>query len=313
MNMAEVGQSKMKPEKHLWLTEAVKVDIVKFAFQTNKYNRFLRNSEKVGGCGPTMKKHTEHKRAEECQFVDLFCDLIENGNLLEEMEDPNDLAFMPSAGAKHKAPAHDIGIQEKPNKGKKVPKGEKKLPNCSGRGFNPRYTEETPRPTQRKSQKKKDIREVDNPDTDVMVPDDIECDFVKANRVYYVVLSPHLEKSDKLITSCRGCNGKITLEEKKFPHNMVFQYRYYRKVPQGPPEQRTWVMSQDRKNCYFHARDMGCLHQLQELQNVDIPQVYMDNVNFRALKLENICVLKRKNHMETILETREKLARDGHL
>ena len=49
-----------------------------------------------------------------------------------------------------------------------------------------------------------------------MVPDDIEHDFVKANRVYYVVLSPCLEKSDKLITSCRGCNGKITLEEKKF-------------------------------------------------------------------------------------------------
>ena len=156
------------------------------------------------------------------------------------MEDPNDLAFMPSARAKHKAPAHDIGIQEKPNKGKKVPKGGKggkKLPNRSGQGFNPRYTEETPCPTQTKSQKKKDVREVDNPDTCVMVPDDIERDFVKANRVYYVVLSPHLEKSDKLITSCRGYNGKITLEEKKFPHNMVFRYRYYRKVPQGPLEQ----------------------------------------------------------------------------
>ena len=69
-----------------------------------------------------------------------------------------------------------------------------------------------------------------------MVPDDIECDFVKVNHVYYIILSPCLEKSDKLITSCRGCNGKITLEEKKFPHNMVFWYKYYRKVPQGPPE-----------------------------------------------------------------------------
>ena len=145
-----------------------------------------------------------------------------------------------------------------------------------------------------------------------MVPDDIERDFVKANCVYYVVLSPRLEKSDKLITSCRECNGKITLEEKKFPHNMVFRYRYYRKVPQGPPEQRSWVMSRDWKNCYFHACDMGCLHQLQELQNVDILQVYMDNLNFRALKPENICVLKQKNHMKAILETHEKLARDGH-
>ena len=83
--MAEVGQSKMKPEKHLWLTGVVKVDMVKFAFQTNKYNRFLRNSEKVGGCGPTMKKCMECERAEERWFVDQFCDLIENGNLLEEM------------------------------------------------------------------------------------------------------------------------------------------------------------------------------------------------------------------------------------
>ena len=132
MNMVEVGQSKMKPEKCLWLMEAVKVDMIKFTFQTNKYNRFLRNSEKVGGHGPTMKKCTEHERAEECRFVDQFCNLIENENLLEEMEDPNDLAFMPSARAKHKAPTHDNGIQEKPNKGKKVPKGGKKLPSHSG-------------------------------------------------------------------------------------------------------------------------------------------------------------------------------------
>ena len=73
-----------------------------------------------------MKKCTECERAEERRFVDQFCDLIENGNLLEEMEDLNDLAFMPLARAKHKAPAHDISIQEKPNKGKKVHKGGKK-------------------------------------------------------------------------------------------------------------------------------------------------------------------------------------------
>ena len=163
------------------------------------------------------------------------------------MEDPDDLAFMPSARAKHKAPAHDIGIQEKPKKGKKVQKGGKKLLNCTGRGYNPRYTEEDPWPTQAKpkTQKRQNIRSVDDADTDVMVPEETEHDFIKANHVYYVVLNPHYEKSDKLITYCRGCNGKITLEDKKFPYNMVFRYKYYRKVPQGPPEQRTWVMSWD--------------------------------------------------------------------
>ena len=176
--------------------------------------------------------------------------------------------------------------------------------------MNPHYTEEAVCPTQTKQKQpnKQSTRDIDNPDTDVMVPEEIEHDFVKGNHVYYVVLSPHLEKSDKLITSCRGCNDKITLEEKKLPHNMVFWYKYYRKVPQGPAEQRRWVMSRDRKSCYFHTCDMGCLHQLQELQNVDIPQVYMDNINFRAFKPENRCVLEQKNHMEAILETCEKLA-----
>ena len=122
---------------------------------------------------------------------------------------------------------------------KKYKKEGKKLPNHSGQGYNPCFTDEPLWPTQAKPkiQKRQNGREIDNADTDVMVPDDIEHDFVKANHVYYVILSPRLEKSDKLITSCRGCNGKITLEEKKFLHNMVFRYRYYRKVPQGPPEQ----------------------------------------------------------------------------
>ena len=146
-----------------------------------------------------------------------------------------------------------------------------------------------------------------------MVPEETERDFIKANHVYYVVLNLHYEKSDKLITYCRGCNGKITLQDKKFPYNMVFWYKYYRKVQQGPPEQRTWVMSWDRKNCYFHARDMGCLRQLQELQNVEIQEVYMDNANFKALKPENKHVLKQKNHMEALLETHDKLVQDGHL
>ena len=58
---------------------------------------------------------------------------------------------------------------------------------------------------------------------------------------------------------------------------------------------------------------MGCLRHLQELQNVEIPEVYMDNANFKALKPENKHVLEQKNHMEALLEMREKLAQDGHL
>ena len=88
-----------------------------------------------------MKKRNERERAEERHFVEQFCDVIENGDPLEERDNPDDMGFMPSSCAKHKAPLYDIGIQEKPNSKKKtgVTKGGKKLPNRSGRGFNPKF------------------------------------------------------------------------------------------------------------------------------------------------------------------------------
>ena len=140
MNKAEIGQSKLKQEKPLWITEAVKVDIIDFAFQTERYNKFISNSEKIGGRGPTLKMRNERERAEERLFVDQFCDVIENGDLLGERHNPEQVTFMPSSRAKHKAPRNDIGIQEKPKKSK-APKQvtSKKLPDRSGRGFNPKF------------------------------------------------------------------------------------------------------------------------------------------------------------------------------
>ena len=58
---------------------------------------------------------------------------------------------------------------------------------------------------------------------------------------------------------------------------------------------------------------MGCLHLIEELAEIEIPDVYMDNENFKALKPENKRILERKHQMEAILETREKLARDGNI
>ena len=106
-----------------------------------------------------------------------------------------------------------------------------------------------------------------------MVPIEIEKEFMKGNKVYYIVLDKGYEKSPKMVTYCRGCEGKITIEDKKFPNNMVFRYRYCRKVPQDK-EMKTWAMLKDRKNCYFHARDMGCLHQIEALANVETSDVF---------------------------------------
>ena len=103
-NMAEIGQSKLKPHRSLWLSQAAKYDMVEFTFQSSKYNKFISNREKVTGRGPTQKKQNERERAEERRFVDQFCYVILHGDLLEEMEDPNEKDFMPSVHAKHRAP-----------------------------------------------------------------------------------------------------------------------------------------------------------------------------------------------------------------
>ena len=132
---------------------------------------------------------------------------------------------------------------------------------------------------------------------------------MKANHVYYIVLKKGYETSKKYVTYCRGCEGTITLDDKRFPNNMVFRTKHYRRIPVGDK----WVMSKDKQNCYFHARDMGCLHQIPDLVNIEISDVYMSNSNFKDLKPENRRVLERKHQFEAIVETREKLARDGHL
>ena len=133
VNMAEIGQSKLKPEKPVWLTEAVKIDMIKFTRQSDDYKKFISNTEKIGGRGPTLKKRTERERAEERRFVDQLCDVIKHGNLLEEVADLDELSFMPSARAKHKAPKNDLGIQEK-TKQKKMTKDKvaKELPKRTG-------------------------------------------------------------------------------------------------------------------------------------------------------------------------------------
>ena len=59
MNQAEIGQSKLKQHKPLWLTEAVKVDMIELTFQSEKYKKFVCNIEKISGRGPTLKKRTE--------------------------------------------------------------------------------------------------------------------------------------------------------------------------------------------------------------------------------------------------------------
>ena len=129
-----------------------------------------------------------------------------------------------------------------------------------------------------------------NPRTDdreekqIMVPDEVEKKFLKANtnRVYYVVL-----KKGNQVGRCQGCKMPITEDDKDFPKNLMFVYKMRRWVP--PPEKKgKWVLSKDKRNCYFHSEDLGCLRRVAELEQIQLDDLYMSNENFNRLLDENI-------------------------
>ena len=117
MNMAETGQSKLEKPKKIWLSTAVTADVVELTFQQEEYEKFITNSDRVHGHGPTQKQHTQREHAEERCYVDQFCNVIENGNILAERDDDNSSNFVPSVKAKHHPPNTLTGApQERPKK-----------------------------------------------------------------------------------------------------------------------------------------------------------------------------------------------------
>ena len=83
MNMAETGQSKLKKSKKVWLSTAATADVCEFTFQQDRYDKFLKNSERICGRGPSQKQRTQQERAEERRYVNQVCDLIMNGDILD--------------------------------------------------------------------------------------------------------------------------------------------------------------------------------------------------------------------------------------
>ena len=175
--------------------------------------------------------------------------------------------------------------------------GEKKLSDREGCEVNPQYGNGN-----RVKFRKKNVTNT------FIIPDEIpkekEAKFVRANHIFYVVLTPGLEVSEKLITFCCGCGGKIKLHEKKFPNNMVFHYRARRMIPENGNKKK-WVMSKDKQNCYYHSSDLICLRNNDELKDCQITDVYMDNKSFKMLKKENKEELRHRSHWNAIIDGQE--------
>ena len=74
-----------------------------------------------------------------------------------------------------------------------------------------------------------------------------------------------------------------------------------------------WAMSSERRNCYFHTRDLGCLKLVVELSDVNPSYLYMSNANIKKLTKEYIEELEKRSHWEPILEKRRHMRLTGKL
>ena len=304
MNLAEVGQSTMRGYRPLWLSEAAFSDIAALAFQSSYYKKFIDNKEKITGKGPTLRMKNAKEKAMERQFMIQVDEVLFRGDLEAEGEERIEEAFTPSMRAKHRAPRNlkksrqgqeddalddDVVIIEDPPR---------KNPKRPGRGQNPKYDQQiVPLNPQI------DCDAADNR----MVPHATEEKFLTINRPYYVVLN-----KKNLVSRCRGCQMVITEDEKRPPKNMVFLYKLRRDIPPKDGKGK-WQLSREKRNCYFHADDLGCLRQVFELAKVKAADLYMSNENFKKLTNANIEQLERRDHWEPILQNRRSVRLTGDM
>ena len=71
---------------------------------------------------------------------------------------------------------------------------------------------------------------------------------------------------------------------------MVFKYQIFRKYPNGKGGIKT---ATTRSAAYFHSWDLGCLHELEELQNVQLKDFYIPNKTMEGLHKQHIKELKK--------------------
>ena len=238
------------------------------------------------------------------KFLSQIDDVLYRGDLEAEGEKQVGQVFTPSKKAKHRAPKNpkkgrqgqedDVIIIDAPAA---TPK-RKKNPQRPGRGTNRKF-DQNPIQLNPANDYAEELK--------AMVPDSFEKDFLTANRVYYVVL-----KKNNVISRCRGCNMAITKEDKQPPKNMVFLHKLRREIPPSGGKGQ-WVYSPDRRNCYFHTDDLGCLKRIFHLTEITPDHLYMSNDNFKRLTKENIEVLEQRDHWESIIENRRSVRLTGRL
>jgi len=150
------------------------------------------------------------------------------------------------------------------------------------------------------------MEKIDTDEDFKIVPRNIEDRQIKElQKVEYVMLGKGNKTGN--VSSCQGCSVKIS-HEKYFssPMNLVFRYKMHRKYKYNGQ----LVTRSDKTYGYFHAEDMYCLRNYDELRRITIEDVYMTNATFLKLDDEHMKELDKRGHLEAVLNTRRILRQE---
>ena len=107
-----------------------------------------------------------------------------------------------------------------------------------------------------------------------------------------------------IIKKCSGCNFRFTAPECCRPNDMLFKYQMFRKYPNGRGEIDT---ATTHSPAYFHSHDLGCLHKLEELQKIQMKDLYISNQTMEGLDKHHIKELKKRRMWDALMTTQQNL------
>ena len=90
------------------------------------------------------------------------------------------------------------------------------------------------------------------------------------------------------------------------PHDLVFRYVMRREYP-DPKNPGQWKLSEKPGNAYFHARDLACLHRVQELSNINETHIYIEDGIYHSLTADHLELLECRGHLSALKKTRAEL------
>ena len=115
---------------------------------------------------------------------------------------------------------------------------------------------------------------------------------------------PHIVFITAMITKCSGCDFKFVAPEHHRLNDMLFKYQMFRKYPDGMGEIQT---ATTHSPAYFHSQDLGCLHELKELEKVEMKDLYISNKTMEGLDKCHIKELKKQRMWDALMTTWQNL------